>query len=269
MQDDASYPFFKQMGFDILQTSSITGPGQDEGAWKLLGDDLHILVLNMEPGQQVTTEPGTFLMGSADIKTEMTFDNCCCRFIGGEPCVNSILTNDGDNAGHVGVTSNMPAKILPIDVGKYGGIKAQKGAYMTSMGEATPSFEVCADGPINAVCAGMGCVKQTINGNGMAFLNATGTIMTKTLNDGDKLIIDTQSVVAYTKDATLGVSLTGGCCVCCFSGEGCCNTTVSGPGTVWIQSMPFEKMKSSLGSVVTKKKSGGGGEGAPSQMLRE
>ena len=56
--------------------------------------------------------------------------------------------------------------------------------------------------------------------------------------------------------------------LCLASAQGCFNTTLTGPGTVWIQSMPYEKMKGSLGTTVTKKKPGEGG-GAPPQMLRE
>ena len=79
---------------------------------------VQVLVYKLGPGAKLTTEPGTFLMGSKDIETELTFDSCCMRYIGGESCVNSVLTNGGEEDGHVGLTSNRPAKILPVDLGK-------------------------------------------------------------------------------------------------------------------------------------------------------
>ena len=87
-----------------------------------------------------------------------------------------------------------------------------------------------------------------------------GTVIKKSLSDGEVLVVDTQSLVAWDAGVGLGVQATGGMCVACFGGEGCCNTTLKGPGDVWIQSMNLSKMKRSLGVVITMK---GGGGGAP------
>lgn len=80
----------------------------------------------------------------------------------------------------------------------------------------------------------------------MAFLNASGTCLTKTLQDGEVLIVDTDSVVAFEKTVGYDVRRNRGCLMCCCGGEGLYNTVLTGPGLVILQSMSFEKMATKL-----------------------
>jgi len=86
-------------------------------------------------------------------------------------------------------------------------------------------------------------------------------VIKKSLSDGEVLVVDGPSLVAWDARIGLGVQATGGMCVACCSrsGEACCNTTVKGPGDVWIQSMNLGKLKRKLGVVITMKKSANGG----------
>ena len=100
--------------------------------------------------------------------------------------------------------------------------------------------------------AGFGPCRQTIRsetGAGTAFVQATGTVERKTLGAGETLVVDTNSLVAW-HDATLGVRTVGTVAACCCNGEGCCNTTITGPGTAWVQSMPWPLYKRQMGVVV-------------------
>jgi uncharacterized protein (AIM24 family) len=100
----------------------------------------------------------------------------------------------------------------------------------------------------------------------------------KELAPGELFIIDSNSLVAW-HGATLGVRTAGSCLACCCNGEGCCNTTLLGPGTAWVQSMPWEQYRRQMGVVIEKDKeskgataiSFGAGRGGPAapEMHRE
>ena len=105
-------------------------------------------------------------------------------------------------------------------------------------------------------CAGFGMCRQTISGApGTAFVQATGTVERKNLKSGETLVVDSYSLVAW-HDATLGVRPVGTCGACCCGGEGCCYTTITGPGTAWVQSMPWELYRRHMGVVVQLDKNG-------------
>merc|ERR1712146_179514 len=99
-------------------------------------------------------------------------------------------------------------------------------------------------------------------------MGAMGTLVTKTLKEGEDIVVDTNSLVAWSSTAKLGVRMAGLPCTVCCSGEGLCNTTVTGPGEVYIQSMSWESFKKTMRVVVQKKKDGStsvsiGGGAAP------
>jgi len=104
----------------------------------------------------------------------------------------------------------------------------------------------------------MPSLAQTVSGDGTAFLAAMGTIMTKELAAGEKMIVDTHSLVAWSDTATLDIRRNGGLCTCCFSGEGMFSTVLVGPGTVYFQSMSYQKFKNAL---MVRGGQGGGGVG--------
>jgi len=102
-----------------------------------------------------------------------------------------------------------------------------------------------------------------VRGTGSAFLFAMGTIVSKTLAEGEVLVIDTNSVVGWEDTVKLGIKTTGGCFTCCCGGEGLFNTTLKGPGKVYIQSYSREKFAMALMALAGPGGKGGGGGGAP------
>lgn len=242
---------FFELGFELVKSESTSDK------YEILGDDMQVITLEMQPDQVMISEPGTMLTMSKDIKTEVVWDDCCARMCGGEPPMNVKYTNEGEK-GFVGFTPNMPAKIIPMNLDQYpNGMNAQKGAYMSSQGQVKAGFSLdCCSA--TCCCSGMGCCRQKLEGDGVAFLNATGTVIKKELASGEMLVVDTESLVAWDAGVGLGVQATGGCCVACLGGEGCCNTTVTGPGDVWIQSMNLSKLKRSMGVEITMRNQSGG-----------
>lgn len=108
-------------------------------------------------------------------------------------------------------------------------------------------------------------MRQTLLGNGTAFIAAMGTIMTKELSAGEKIVVDTHSLIAWSESVKMDIRLAGGCCTCLCAGEGMFNTVLEGPGTVYFQSMSFDKFKAAL-SVQAQQNSQGGGGGGPDSL---
>lgn len=144
------------------------------------------------------------------------------------------------------MTPNFPGKIVPVDLSTTGKhLIARGGAYMAHCGQVS----LTADFDCNCCrccCGGMGFARQSITGDGTVFLAAGGTIITKVLGVKEKIVVDTESIVAYEHGVTLDFKAAGGCCTMCCGGEGMFNSSLTGPGLVVIQSMSFEKYKDAL-----------------------
>lgn len=255
--DDANHESFMcGKGFNNLH-----GEVQSTDDWNLLGEDMQVLTFKVPAGSTKMTEPGTFLMSTEDVKLTITCDGFCSKLCTGENPMTAVLKNEGSDDGYIGLTPNYPANIIPISL-REGGITAKKGAYMTSDSDIQTSCNIDWN-PLTGCCSGLGCVRQGLSGEGHAFLNAGGTVLKKALAEGETVVVSTEGLVAWTEGVSLGVQSSGGCIMCIFSGEGLCNTTVTGPGIIYLHSMPLSKLKASLGTSVTVSKSKGEG-GAPS-----
>ena len=232
-------------------------PGWGNGKWDLVGENMHILSVGLGPGETTQMEPGSMMFMGADVEASVNCDGCLARCVGGEACAAMIYENKGAAPTYVGMTPPVPADVVALDMAQYDKISARSGAYMASVGAAQPSFELDCCTP-TCCCAGFGCVRQTISADGQggtAFINATGTVERKTLEPGETLVIDSNSLVAW-HGAALGVRPAGSCMACCCNGEGCCNTTVTGPGTAWVQSMPWAQYKAKMGVTIKLDKAG-------------
>lgn len=223
-------------GFDIVVPSVPTENFQVTGA------DCQVLTVNLKPGEKVTSEPGAMMFMSSDMGAEARCGGCT-RTCAGESCCKVEFTNNGNGDGFIALTPDFPAKVLPIDLTAMGGsYVCKKGAYFSHIGDVSVTID-CDCNPATCCFGGMGMIRQKIEGDGTIFLSAGGTVLQKQLADGERLIIDTDSVVGWQPSAKLGIRTAGGCCTCCFGGEGLFNTTLQGPGHVVVQSMSFEKYK--------------------------
>jgi uncharacterized protein (AIM24 family) len=194
----------------------------------------------------------------------------CNRIWGGEDCVKVLLVNGSDEQGYVGLTPNFPAKIIPIKFGTHVGsgrhLIAQSGTYMAELGDVDVSCDVDC-GITTCCCAGFGLCRQKLSGSddSIAFLNAGGTIVYKHLKEGEVITVDSGSVVGFEDTVDLGIQWNGrvcGCCTCCCGGEGCCSTTLKGPGRVYMQSMSFGRFQAAVAQTIEDRGDGGSGADA-------
>jgi len=247
--------YLEEAGFEIVQP--VNGDKYD-----IVGADSQILTIKVGEGEKVQTEPGTMMMMSPGIKPSITCEQACGRCVGGEPCFNVIYT--AEKPGFIGLTPNFMGKVIPVDLGMIQNNKllSKDGAYMAGLGEAKPNFDLDCN-PATACCGGQGCVRQSVEGTGVAFLAAGGHILKKTLADGESVLIDPAGLMAWEEQVDLSIKFAG-CCNACCSGESMFQTKMTGPGTVYLQTMGIEKFKNVLANYAIQKRGGNGyRSGAP------
>lgn len=212
--------------------------------YSITGADSQVITLGVNPGDRIEASPGSMLMLSSDISTNVECGKCT-RVCTGETLCKVIFTNKGASEGFVALTPDFPAKVVPVELSRVGTLITKQGAYMGSQGEVSVTAD-CDCNIATCCCGGLGFIRQKASGNGLLILAASGTVVQKNLAAGEKIIIDTTSLVGYQESAKLGIQKAGGCCTMCCGGEGLFNTTVEGPGLVIIQSMSFEKYKAAV-----------------------
>ena len=251
---------------------SVMGKTQLPGDFQICGDRYSVVNKVLQPGESYVSEPGAMMYMS----DKSTNNNVTMRAswgirrlgaaISGESFAKVIYTNRGDEVGFVGITPNMPyAIVMPFDVSSLGNLYCKRGAFMA--GDTTIRVSAqwlpTADcfSCIKACCAGQQPVIQGISGQGTALLEAGGTVVCKDLAPGERFLIDSDALVAFTADVKYDNVMVGSFTTCCFGGEGCWNTELTGPGKVYVQTLSYEKLLKWLVKVIPSKQDKQEGEG--------
>ena len=221
-------------------------PPPEAGAmWQLVGSETQILEVSLPPGGVIYTEPGTMVHTTPELKATISTGKCCQAFkrsVSGETIFRLKYVNEGQSPQTIGVTRSYPGQIIPIDLERHSGLVINDGAFLCNIGENCRFNLMIARSLGAACCGGKGFILTTLNGSGMAFLNAMGTVITKTLQPGEIMLADTHSVLAFDQSVQYSVRRTGNCKTMMCGGEGLFNTKLTGPGVVWLQSMTLHKL---------------------------
>ncbi len=168
----------------------------------------------------------------------------------------TTFTNEGSGKKHVSFASPYPGKIIPMDLEELNGrIICQKDAFLAAAKGVTVGIEFQRK-LRTGFFGGEGFIMQKLEGDGMAFVHAGGTIFQKDLEAGEVIKIDTGCLVAMTGNVHYDIEMVKGIKTALFGGEGLVFATLRGPGTVWIQSLPFSRLASRVFAAAPQ----GGGE---------
>ena len=239
--------------------SELTGPPPGRKChdidYEIIGDDIQVVEIELDPGETVIAEAGAMnymedgiqfeaKMGDGSKPEEGFFSKVLGagkRFVTGESIFMTHFTNNFGIKRKAAFAAPYPGKIVPLNMAKAGGeILCQKdsflcAAYGTEVSIAfTKKFGV-------GLFGGEGFILQKIKGDGMAFLHAGGTIVKKELK-GEILRVDTGCIVGFSSEVSYDIQLSGGLKSMFFGGEGMFLATLSGNGTVWLQSLPFSRL---------------------------
>jgi len=222
---------------------------QPATSFEIIGERYQILNVTLAPGTGVTVDPGTMMHMGEDVKMQAKFGGLS-RAFSGEELFKTFLKNNGQSPQIVGVTPCVPmAVILPVNLPQVGGsLVCKRGAFLAGLGENVKvRMKFLPTGsPLACLCGGMAPIVQEVYGDSFAFIGVTGTLVTHNLQAGEDIVVDTESIVAFTPSVQFDVRQVGDCKMCCFGGEGCFNTILTGPGTVYIQSLSVPKLVRSL-----------------------
>ncbi|MEK4228148.1 TIGR00266 family protein [Solibacillus sp. FSL H8-0538] len=247
--------------------------------YKLFGDDMQFVEVELDPKETVVAEAGSLMMMEDNIRMETVFGDgsgnsgggimgklmgAGKRLITGESLFMTTFTNEGMGKRRVYFASPYPGKIIPMDLSQMGGkIICQKDAFLAAAKGVSVGVEFQRKLG-TGFFGGEGFIMQKLEGDGMAFIHAGGTIHERRLQPGETLRVDTGCLVAMTSNVNYDIQAVGGVKTALFGGEGLFFATLQGPGTVWIQSLPFSRLASRVFAAAPISQGGGGkssGEG--------
>lgn len=223
--------------------------------YKIYGDDLQAVEIELDPQETIVAEAGGMNWMEEDIVFEARLGDGSKpnsgffgkilgigkRLLTGESIFLTHFTNQGVGKRCVAFASPYPGKILPLDLSKVGGsVICQKDAFLCAA--KGTEITITLTKKLGAgFFGGEGFILQKLNGDGMAFLHAGGTIVEKKLN-GDKLRVDTGCIVGFTGNIDYSIERAGGLKSMLFGGEGLFLATLQGTGTVYLQTLPFSRL---------------------------
>ena len=244
--------------------------------YQIFGEEMQYVEIELDPQEAVVAEAGSFMMMESDIKMDTIFGDgsnqnkgvlgsllsAGKRILTGEGLFMTSFLNAGQGKRHLSFASPYPGKILPIDLSeKQGKFICQKDAFLCAAQGVSVGIEFSKKLG-RGLFGGEGFIMQKLEGDGMAFVHAGGTLAKKELGPGEVLKVDTGCIVGFTKDVDYDIEFIGGIKNTLFGGEGLFFATLRGPGTVYVQSLPFSRLASRVWAAAPK---GGGkdrGEGS-------
>lgn len=223
--------------------------------FELLGSDLQTVEIELDPGETVVAEAGAMNYMEQDINYETKMGDGSApeaglmgklfaagkRAVTGESVFMTHFTNSGQCKRRVAFAAPYPGKIIPLDMQHHGGtILCQKDAFLCAA--LGTEINVAFTRKLGAgFFGGEGFVLQRLIGDGMAFVHAGGTVIERQL-DSETLRVDTGCLVAFSEGIEYDIQHAGNLKSMFLGGEGLFLTTLSGTGTVWLQSLPFSRL---------------------------
>jgi len=223
--------------------------------YKIIGHEMQLLEIELDPGETVVAEAGGMTYMEQDIEFETKMGDGADpdqgifgkmfgagkRMLTGESLFTTHFTNDGSQKRKVGFSAPYPGNIIALDMAEIGGeFICQKDAFLCAA--LGTKIGISFNRKLGSgLFGGEGFILQKLEGDGMAFAQAGGTIIKKELQ-GETLRVDTGCLVGFTRGVEYDIEMAGGLKSMVFGGEGMFLATLSGTGTVWLQSLPFSRM---------------------------
>lgn len=227
----------------------------DEIDYEIIGTSMQMVEVELDPNEAVIAEAGAMNYMEQDIHFETKMGDgsdvsqgfmskmlsAGKRLITGESLFMTHFTNHGKGKRRLTFASPYPGSIIPLDLSTLGGeVICQKDAFLcAAMGT---KVDIAFNKRLGSgFFGGEGFIMERLQGDGMAFVHAGGTVVEKQLN-GETLRLDTGCLVAIAGDIEYDIQMVKGFRSMFFGGEGLFLTTLTGHGKVWIQSLPFSRL---------------------------
>ncbi|UAB83685.1 TIGR00266 family protein [Zunongwangia sp. SCSIO 43204] len=224
--------------------------------YEIFGEEMQYVELELDPQEAAIAEVGNFMMMDNGIKMDTIFGDgskenegflgkvlgAGKRLLTGESLFMTIFSNMGQGKKKISFASPYPGKIIPIDLTQFGGkFICQKDAFLCAAKGVSIGIEFSRKLG-RGFFGGEGFIMQKVEGDGMAFVHAGGTMARKELAIGETLKVDTGCIIGFTQTVNYDIEFVGGIRNTFFGGEGLFFATLTGPGVVYVQSLPFSRL---------------------------
>jgi uncharacterized protein (TIGR00266 family) len=244
--------------------------------YHIYGEEMQYVEIELDPQEGVVAEAGSFMMMNDGITMNTIFGDgsnqdkgvlgklfsAGKRLLTGESLFMTVFTNSGYGKKKVSFASPYPGKIVPIDLSEFGGkFICQKDAFLCAAKGVSIGIEF-SKRLGRGLFGGEGFIMQKMEGDGMGFVHAGGTMSKKVLQPGEILRVDTGCIVGFTQTVDYDIEFVGGIKNTIFGGEGLFFAKLQGPGTVYIQSLPFSRLAGRVLAMAPQTGRGDRGEGS-------
>ncbi|XP_064956950.1 uncharacterized protein LOC135580774 isoform X2 [Musa acuminata AAA Group] len=214
-------------------------------AFQILGGESQIVQIMLKAQEKLIAMPGTvyYISGSIQMDNNYIPENEAgfWQWIFGKRVTSVVISNSGPEDGFVGIAAPSPARILPIDLANFGGeILCQPDAFLCSVNDVRVSSRV-DQRPRNLEVGAELILKHKLEGQGLAFLLGCGSVQ-KILAPGEVFIVDAACIIAMTSSINFQLKYSSPMRRVVFGGDNQLMATLSGPGVVFIQSLPFRRL---------------------------
>jgi len=224
--------------------------------YKIFGNEMQYVEIELDPQESVVAEAGAMMYMQNAIKMDAIFGDGSVknqglwgmlkgagkRILTGESLFMTVFSNEGQRKQHVAFAAPYPGKIIAMNLLEHDGeIICQKDAFLCAAKGV--SIGIAFQKKLGVgFFGGEGFIMEKLEGDGLCFVHACGTIMERTLLPGETLKVDTGCIVALSKTIDYDIEFVGGIKSAFFGGEGLFFASLRGPGKIWLQSLPFSRL---------------------------
>lgn len=229
----------------------------DDIDFEIKGQELQFLEIELDPGESAVAEAGALVWKDASVGMTTVFGDgsgdagggfmgkllgAGKRLVTGESLFTTVFTHNGSGKARVAFASPTPGAILPLKLADYGGrLICQKDSFLAAAKGVSIGIEFQRR-MMTGLFGGEGFIMQKLEGDGWVFVQMGGTVVERQLAAGEQLHVDTGCLAAYTQGVDFDLVAAGGVRSALFGGEGLFFARLTGPGHVWIQSLPFSRL---------------------------
>ena len=233
--------------------------------YKIFGDDLQLVEIELDPGEGVRAEAGTMTYMETGIEMQTGTGGGLFagfkRMVTGESFFITTFLNNDRNKSHVAFAAPYPGKIIAFDLDRFNGeVLCQKDSFLCAARGI--EIEVAFTKRLGAgFFGGEGFILQRLTGDGMVFVHAGGTVIEKDLAPGEVIRVDTGCIVSFETTVDYDIQFVGGFTNALFGGEGLFLAKMTGPGKVYLQSLPFSRLVDRIKRGISFSQTGGESRG--------
>jgi uncharacterized protein (TIGR00266 family) len=254
-----------------------TAGSADDIDFEIKGQELQFVEIELDPGESAVAEAGAMVWKDASVAMSTVFGDgsgeqgggfmgkllgAGKRLVTGESLFTTVFTHQGQGKARVAFAAPTPGSILPLRLSDYGGtLICQKDAFLAAAKGVSIGIQFQRR-VMTGLFGGEGFIMQKLEGDGWVFVQMGGTVVERELRSGEELHVDTGCLAAYTPTVTFDLVQAGGIKSMVFGGEGAFFARLTGPGHVWIQSLPFSRLAGRIAAQIGPTGGQNAGEGS-------